>query len=146
RLVDHSSLSRQPQQSASISREILLSLFGGDLQSPYSIDRPADQPSPLLRIKWSIRSKQAGRGAKEGMTASRRRDLAIESRIGVEHLKILDRPTLETIFLCQGIIVWRAEEYLPKSKVDLPGEIRNHATHMMSYDLHIRQLVKQARE
>ena len=90
----------------------------------------------------SVANRQCG-GAKIGMPALGRSDLAVERSVGIEELEIFRRRALERIGA--GVVFARAEENLPKAEANAAGKIRDHAAHVVGNDLELRQLVKQAR-
>src|SRR5262245_8429898 len=77
------------------------------------------------------------------MPAARRRLLA-KRRIGIEHLEILDRRLFEAALVRDRIELRRAEEDLLEAELNLAGEIRDHAAHVMADDLQRRQLIEDA--
>ena len=103
-----------------------------------------DQPAALLGIERRVGGEQACRRAEEGMPATRRRDLAVERGVGIEHLEIVDRRLLEARLLRHRVALRRAEEDLPEAETNLAGEIRDHAAHVMGDDLEVGQLVEDA--
>ncbi len=100
---------------------------------------------PLLAVERRVGREQAMLGAEERVPAARRRNLAVERGVGVEHLVVVDRRVLETCILGDGIALRRAEEDLPEAEGDLAGEIRDHAAHVMGDDLEIGQFIENAR-
>src|SRR5262249_14698853 len=82
-------------------------------------------------------------GAEESVSAARGRILA-ECGVGIEHLEIVERRTLEAALLRDRIDVRRAKKYLLEAELNLAGKIRDHAAHVMADDLERRQLIEDA--
>ena len=102
------------------------------------------RPRPCSAVERRVGREQARRVAEERVAAARRRDLAVERGVGVEHLVIVDRLLLEPGLLGERIALRRAEEDLAEAEIDLAGEVRDHAAHVMGDDLEVRQLVEKS--
>src|SRR5207244_9028282 len=76
------------------------------------------------------------------VSTARRRNLPVERGISIKHLEILHHRLLETRVLRRRIAFGRAEKNLAEAEINFASKVWDHATHVMSNDFEVRQLVK----
>src|SRR5262249_45067258 len=78
----------QPHQLARVAGKNPRPLRIGNFQRVHRRDRLANEPAALLGAERRVGREQAVRGLEERVPAAGRRDLAVERRVGIEHLVV----------------------------------------------------------
>src|SRR6266536_2529347 len=134
--------SSQLEQRPGVAGKDALALGGGNIQHLHRPDGVGDEAPTLLSIERRVGRERARGGPEERVAAARGIRLAVERGVGVEHLEILERTLLQAVLARDRVQVRRAEKDLAKAEIDPPGEIRDHAAHVMRDDLQRPQLVE----
>src|SRR6476661_5238561 len=79
------------------------------------------------------------------MPATRRRHIAVERGVGIEHLEVVHRAVLEARIFRHGVTLRRTEEDLAEPETDPACEVGDHAAHVVGDELEIGKLVEEAR-
>jgi hypothetical protein len=98
-------------------------------------ERAADEEPPVLGVERRVGGEHRVLGAEESVAAARRRDRAVQRGVGVDHLVVVHRRTLQPGLLGLRVLLRGAEEDLVEAELDLAGVEGNHAAVVVGDDL-----------
>src|SRR3954462_1998449 len=119
----------EPQQGHGVSEIELASVAVLQLELVECFHRLADEKRPALRVERTIGAEKHLIGTEEVEPAANAARPAVDRRVVVEQLEIIDRPLFHALAQSLVVLVGSARAELIRGVADAIGENGDHGTH-----------------